>query len=39
VLGWKAQFSMDEGLHRTISWYRDFLGMAAPVSQMRMAAK
>lgn len=39
MLGWKPQFSMDEGLHRTISWYCDFLGMAAPVSQMRMAAK
>jgi CDP-glucose 4,6-dehydratase len=39
MLGWKPQFSMDEGLRRTISWYCDFLGMAVPVSQMRMAAK
>ena len=25
VLGWKPLFTLDEGLHRTIDWYRDFL--------------
>ena len=25
VLGWKPQYSLDEGLKRTISWYREFL--------------
>jgi CDP-glucose 4,6-dehydratase len=23
-LGWKPSFSLDEGLQRTIEWYRDF---------------
>jgi CDP-glucose 4,6-dehydratase len=26
-LGWSPVFSIDEGLHRTIEWYRDFLGV------------
>lgn len=26
VLGWKPLFTLDEGLQRTIDWYRDFLG-------------
>lgn len=26
VLGWKALFTLDEGLQQTIAWYRDFLG-------------
>jgi CDP-glucose 4,6-dehydratase len=26
VLGWRPLFTLDEGLHRTIEWYRDFLG-------------
>ena len=25
VLGWKPQFTLDEGLDRTIAWYREFL--------------
>jgi CDP-glucose 4,6-dehydratase len=25
VLGWAPQFTLDEGLDRTITWYRDFL--------------
>jgi CDP-glucose 4,6-dehydratase len=25
VLGWKAEFTLDEGLDRTIAWYREFL--------------
>lgn len=26
VLGWKPLFTLDEGLRRTIAWYREFLG-------------
>lgn len=26
VLGWKPLFTLDEGLRRTIDWYREFLG-------------
>jgi CDP-glucose 4,6-dehydratase len=26
-LGWSPMFSLDEGLHRTIAWYRDFLAV------------
>ena len=26
VLGWKPLFTLDEGLSRTIDWYREFLG-------------
>lgn len=26
VLGWKALFTLDEGLRQTIAWYREFLG-------------
>ncbi len=26
VLGWKPLFTLDEGLGRTIQWYREFLG-------------
>ena len=26
VLGWKALFSLDEGLRQTIAWYTEFLG-------------
>lgn len=26
VLGWSPQFTLEEGLDRTIGWYRDFLG-------------
>ncbi len=39
VLGWKPQFTIEEALERTISWYRTFLEMPDPVSQMRMAAR
>jgi len=24
VLGWAPQFTLDQGLERTISWYREF---------------
>ncbi|WP_447980617.1 GDP-mannose 4,6-dehydratase [Candidatus Nitrospira bockiana] len=27
MLGWKPQYSLDEGLNRTIDWYRRFLGV------------
>lgn len=26
VLGWKPLFTLDEGLRRTVEWYREFLG-------------
>ncbi len=26
VLAWKPLFSLDDGLHRTIDWYKEFLG-------------
>jgi CDP-glucose 4,6-dehydratase len=29
MLGWKPQFGLDEGLRRTIDWYKTFLGVAA----------
>jgi CDP-glucose 4,6-dehydratase len=29
VLGWTPLFSLDEGLERTITWYREALGAAA----------
>jgi CDP-glucose 4,6-dehydratase len=28
ILGWRPQFNLDEGLKRTIGWYRTFLGEA-----------
>jgi CDP-glucose 4,6-dehydratase len=28
TFGWKPDFSLDQGLERTIAWYRDFLGGA-----------
>jgi nucleoside-diphosphate-sugar epimerase len=27
MLGWKPLFTLDEGLKRTIEWYRDFLAV------------
>jgi len=30
VLGWKPVFSLDQGLTRTIDWYRAFFAEAAP---------
>lgn len=29
VLGWKPMFTLDDGLRRTIEWYREFLGADA----------
>jgi CDP-glucose 4,6-dehydratase len=29
VLGWTPMFTLDEGLRRTIEWYREFLGVHA----------
>lgn len=31
VLGWLPLFSLDEGLEKTIDWYRDFFGVAPGV--------
>jgi nucleoside-diphosphate-sugar epimerase len=25
MLGWKPLFGLDEGLRKTVDWYRDFL--------------
>lgn len=30
LLAWRPQFSLAEGLRRTISWYREFLGGSQP---------
>ena len=32
VLGWQPRFTLDEGLRRTIAWYRSFLGSEAVTS-------
>jgi CDP-glucose 4,6-dehydratase len=29
ILGWRAQFTLDEGLRRTIDWYANYFGEAA----------
>jgi CDP-glucose 4,6-dehydratase len=29
MLGWKPSFTLDDGLKRTINWYREFLGAGA----------
>ena len=39
LLKWKPQFTLDEGLDRTIAWYRTFFGMPAPLTHMQMAAR
>jgi len=36
LLGWRPQFSLAEGLTRTISWYRDFLDTGQPLLQAIM---
>lgn len=33
VLGWKAQFTLEEGLERTIAWYSEFLAASAKTAQ------
>jgi CDP-glucose 4,6-dehydratase len=33
VLNWRAQFTLDTGLDRTITWYREFLGTRAAMTQ------
>jgi len=38
-LGWSAQFTLDQGLDRTIAWYRNFFGMPAPKSKSARRAK
>ncbi len=37
MLNWKPQFTLDEGLDRTIAWYREFLG--APVAMSKSAGR
>ena len=32
VLNWRPEFTLDEGLDRTIAWYRDFLGVPAAMA-------
>ena len=32
VLNWRPEFPLDEGLDRTIAWYRDFLGVPAAMA-------
>jgi CDP-glucose 4,6-dehydratase len=32
VLGWRPRFALEEGLRRTIEWYRSFLSAAPPES-------
>jgi CDP-glucose 4,6-dehydratase len=32
VLNWHPEFTLDEGLDRTIAWYRDFLGAPAAMA-------
>ena len=32
VLNWRPEFTLDEGLDRTIAWYRDFLGVPAALA-------
>ena len=29
-LGWSATFTLEDGLHETIAWYRELLGNATP---------
>jgi CDP-glucose 4,6-dehydratase len=33
VLGWRPHFGLDEGMARTVAWYRDFLAPAAMESR------
>lgn len=39
VLNWKPRFTLDQGLERTIAWYRNFFGMRTPISHMQAAAR
>jgi CDP-glucose 4,6-dehydratase len=34
VLNWSPKFTLDEGMDRTIAWYREFLGVAAARAHM-----
>ena len=31
-LGWTPRFDFDEGLRRTVAWYRSYLNAAAPAA-------
>jgi CDP-glucose 4,6-dehydratase len=33
MLGWKPDYTLDEGLERTIAWYREFLHEQATVAR------
>jgi CDP-glucose 4,6-dehydratase len=32
VLGWSPRFTLDEGLERTIDWYKQFIGVHAAIA-------
>lgn len=34
VLGWKPLFTLDEGLKRTIAWYRDYFSSDKPINRV-----
>jgi CDP-glucose 4,6-dehydratase len=38
LLDWRPRFSIEDGLQRTIEWYRGFLGAAAPAPQQSYSA-
>jgi CDP-glucose 4,6-dehydratase len=38
LLNWRPRFSLEDGLQRTIEWYRSFLGTAAPAPQQSYSA-
>jgi CDP-glucose 4,6-dehydratase len=38
LLNWRPRFSLEDGLLRTIEWYRSFLGTAAPAPQQSYSA-
>ena len=35
LIGWRAKISLNEGLKRTIGWYRNYLGLIKPVKKLK----